>query len=233
MTYLLAGLLLGVFGSIHCVGMCGPILLTVNRLGSGGRQPAYARMLAYHVARVFMYAVLGIVAGYTGTVLATAGLGRAIAVMSGAFLIAAAIGVTTGRRLKAVPVAWSSLVVRAGVRATRLIRTHPLAGYFVLGLANGLLPCGVLYAAFTASAAVGTIVGSVILMTGFGLGTVPLLMSVTVSSVLVPAGLKRRITLAGPVAMALVGTLLIARGILLPERPNPAHRQHSILSLQH
>jgi sulfite exporter TauE/SafE len=233
MTYLVAGLLLGVFGSIHCVGMCGPILLAVNRLGSGGRQPAYSRVLAYHAARVFMYAVLGIVAGYTGTVLATAGLGRAIAIVSGAALVAVAAGVTTGRWFKAVPVAWASVVVRAGARATRLIRTHPLAGYIVLGLANGLLPCGVLYAAVAASGAVGTIGGSVILMTGFGLGTVPLLLSVGVSSVLVPVGVKRRISLAGPAAMALVGALLIARGILPPERPNPAHHLHSILSLQH
>jgi uncharacterized protein len=228
MTSFLAGLLLGGFGSVHCAGMCGPILLTVTRLGAGERRCWYVGMLAYHAARVLMYAVIGVVAGYTGNALATAGLGRPIAIISGALLVAAAFG---GPWLKRLPAAWSSLIVRAGASATRLIRTHPLAGFFVLGLANGLLPCGLLYAAIASSTVAGTINGSMTFMIGFGLGTLPLLMSVMASSVLVPAALKRRVRLAGPVAMALVGTLLIARGVLLPERPSRAHSHPPILSL--
>jgi sulfite exporter TauE/SafE len=233
MTSFLAGLLLGGFGSLHCAGMCGPILLTVSKLGSGEAHSRYLHMLVYHGARVLMYAVLGMVAGFTGTALATAGMGRAIAIVSGALLLAAAIGVTTGPWLKRVPAAWSSLSVRAGVRATRLIRTHPLAGHFALGLANGLLPCGLLYAAVASGTVAGTIAGAVVFMTGFGLGTVPLLMSVTLSTIFVPGGVKRRIRLAGPVAMALVGALLIARGVLPTGRPGGSHSQHSILSLRH
>ena len=231
MTSIVAGLLLGVFGSIHCAGMCGPILLTVNRLGSGG-QSEFLRMLVYHVARVFTYALLGIAAGYTGTILMTSGLGRAIAITSGALLVLSAMGVTAGLRVKRVPAAWSSIVVRAGAAAAKLVRTHPLAGYVVLGLANGLFPCGLLYAALASSVAIGTVGGSLIFMLAFGLGTTPLLMSVALSTTLVPASMKRRISLAGPIAMALVGTLLIVRGILPLKPMGHLHGHHQVLSLK-
>jgi sulfite exporter TauE/SafE len=231
MTPFVTGLLLGVFGSIHCAGMCGPILLTVNRFGSGG-QSVHVRMLVYHTARVFTYALVGIAAGYTGTVLTTSGLGRAIAITSGALLVASAMGVTAGVRVKRLPAAWSSIVVRAGAAAARLVRTHPVAGYIVLGLANGLLPCGLLYAAIASSVAIGSIGGSLVFMVAFGLGTTPLLMSVALSTTLLPTSLKRRIGLAGPIAMALVGTLLIARGILPLDRQEHLHGHHQILSLE-
>jgi sulfite exporter TauE/SafE len=231
MTSLVTGLLLGVLGSIHCAGMCGPILLTVNRFGSGG-QSVYTRMLVYHTARVFTYALIGIAAGYTGTILTMSGLGRAIAITSGTLLVASATGVTAEMRVKRLPAAWSSIVVRAGAAAAGLVRTHPVAGYIVLGLANGLLPCGLLYAALASSVAIGSVGGSLIFMVAFGLGTTPLLMSVALSTILVPASVKRRISLAGPIAMALVGTLLIARGILPPERLEHRHNNHQILSLE-
>jgi uncharacterized protein len=231
MTTLVAGLLLGVFASIHCAGMCGPILLTVNRFASGGGHSVYTRMLVYHGARVFTYALVGIAAGYAGIALTTAGLGRAIAITSGALLVASATGIVSRVRVTRFAAAWSSVVVRAGAAAARLVRRHPVTGYIVLGLANGLLPCGLLYAAVASSLAIGTIGGSLMFMVAFGLGTTPLLMSVTLSTTLIPASLKRRISLAGPVAMALVGTLLIARGVLPVDRPDHLHSHHQILSL--
>ena len=232
MTSFAAGLLLGLFGSIHCAGMCGPILLAVNRFGPAG-QSAFQRMLVYHAARVFTYALLGILAGYTGTLLMTSALGRAIAIASGGLLLASAMRVTTGARVTRLPAAWSSVVVSAGAAAARLVRTHPRTGYIVLGLANGLLPCGLLYAALASSLAIGSVGGSLVFMVGFGLGTAPLLMSVALSATLVSASLKRRIRLAGPIAMALVGMLLIARGILPPDRLDHVHRNHhQILSLE-
>jgi sulfite exporter TauE/SafE len=232
MTTLVAGLVLGLFGSIHCAGMCGPILLAVNRFGAGGGQSVYTRMLVYHAARVFTYGVIGIAAGYTGLALTAAGLGRVVAIASGAVLVASAMGTMTRVRMNLLPGAWSAIVVRAGAAAARAVRTYPIAGHIVLGLANGLLPCGLLYAAVASSVVVGSIGGSAIFMLAFGLGTTPLLMSVASSTTLVPASLKRRTSLGGPVALALVGILLIARGILPLDGMEHRHSHHQILSLK-
>ena len=234
MTAFTAGLLLGIVGSIHCAGMCGPLLLTVNRFGVGSvtRQDAYVRMAAYHAARLLMYAALGLAAGYTGSALATAGLGRAIAIGSGVLLIAAAIGTLPGRKLRALSAVWSSAVVRASVGATRLLGRRPLVGHVGLGFANGLLPCGLVYAALASSTTLGTVVESVLFMSGFGLGTVPVLMGVVLSAVELPFLLKRRLRFAAPVVMALAGTLLIARGIVPSEFAPHSHAGHPILSFR-
>jgi sulfite exporter TauE/SafE len=226
------GLLLGLASSIHCAGMCGPILLTVNKFGRLADDGRAARMLAYHAARVFVYVMLGLAAGYTGMFLATAALGRAIATLSGVLLISAAIGTVTAPRVKRLPAVWSRIVVRGCVVATRLISTRPLSGYVVLGLANGLLPCGLLYAALASAVALGTVGRSVLFMSGFGVGTLPILLGIAVSVVSLPGSWKQRIQFAGPVVMAIAGTLLIARGIVPVDRAADAHVSHSILSLQ-
>ncbi|HEU4938760.1 MAG TPA: sulfite exporter TauE/SafE family protein [Vicinamibacterales bacterium] len=231
MTSFAAGLLFGVAGSIHCAGMCGPLLVTVNRFGAVTRCHAYARMLTYHGARVLMYATLGLAAGYTGSAVATAGLGRAIAIVSGVLLIAAAIGALPGRRLKWLSAVWSSMVIRI-VEARGIVRARPFVGHIVLGVANGLLPCGLVYAALAASTALGTVVDSLLFMSGFGLGTVPILMGLVLSAIELPFLLKRRLRFAAPLVMALAGTLLIARAIV-PSEPAPhSHGGHPILSFR-
>ncbi len=232
MTSLVAGLALGLFGSIHCAGMCGPILLAVNRFGSGGHQSAYTRMLVYHAARVFTYGVIGIAAGSMGLALTTAGLGRVVAISSGALLVASAMGAMARVRINLLPAAWSAVVVRAGAAAAGAVRTYPIAGHMVLGLANGLLPCGLLFAAVASSLVIGSIGGSAVFMVAFGLGTTPLLISVASSTSLVPASLKRKTNLGGPVALVLVGILLIARGILPLDGMDHRHSHHQILSVK-
>ncbi len=232
MTYLLAGMLLGVASSVHCAGMCGPLLLAVNRF-AGSRRDAGLRMLVYHGARVLTYTTLGVVVGYTGEGLTAAGLGRVIAITSGTLLIAAAAGMAVSRWMSPLSAAWSSITLRAGIAAARLTQRRPLAGYIILGLANALLPCGLLYAAIAASAALGAVSRSVVFMTGFGLGTIPLLMAVTISALSVPASLRRRLRFAGPVVMAVAGSVLIARAILPPDSGTHPHPEPSILSHQH
>lgn len=232
MTALIAGLLFGIAGSIHCAGMCGPLVVMVSRFGSATRRDVYVRMLAYHAARVLMYATVGIAAGFTGAALAAAGLGRGLAIVSGVLLIAAAIGRLPGRRLRSVSAAWSSAVVRSTVAATHLVNTRPFVGHIVLGFAHALLPCGLLYAALASSAAMGSVVDSVVFMTGFGVGTVPILMGIVLFAVELPTILSRRLRFAPALVMALTGLLLIARAIAPLDVAPHSHAGHPIVSFQ-
>lgn len=229
MTFLLSGLVLGLAGSVHCAGMCGPILLAVNR--SAARPTALARMLVYHGARVFIYGILGAAAGFTGHAAATAGLGRAIAVATGALLVVGSLG-AVGGRIRPVTTAGSLLAVRAGTVALALTRRRPLSGHAILGLANGLLPCGLLYAALATSLALGTVVRSVVFMFGFGLGTVPALLALTISAASIPMPWRRRFRLAAPVVMIVAGSLLIARGVM-PIESGSHHHETAILRHHH
>jgi uncharacterized protein len=229
MTYLLAGLVLGLAGSLHCAGMCGPILLAVNRSASG--RDALTRMLIYHASRISIYCALGVVAGYTGRAASTAGLGRAIAIVAGALLVLGSIGVLAGRWTRPLTVASSSLAIRAGTAAAALTRQRPLAGHALLGAANGLLPCGLVYAALAASLALGTVVGSVVFMSGFGLGTMPVLIALTISAASIPFSWRRRFRLAVPVLMVAAGSLLIAWGVMPSD--SAAHHRHEAALLTH
>lgn len=230
MTFLLSGLLLGLAGSVHCVGMCGPILLAVNRSAAG--PTALARMLAYHGARVFIYGMLGAAAGFTGHAAATAGLGRAIAVATGALLVVGSLGAVGGKWIRPLTTAGSLLALRAATAAVALTRRRPVSGHAILGLANGLLPCGLLYAAVATSLALGTVVRSVVFMFGFGLGTVPALLVLTISAASIPVPWRRRFRLAAPVVMIVAGSLLIARGVM-PVESAGHHHETTMLTRGH
>jgi uncharacterized protein len=229
MTYFLAGLAVGLAGSVHCAAMCGPILIAVNRPATG--HSAHTRMLVYHAARLIVYAALGVAAGYTGHTAAAFGLGRAIAIVSGVLLVLGSVGVAASRWLHPISAAASSLAIRTATAAAAVTRRWPVAGYAVMGCANGLLPCGLLYAALATAIALGSVAKSIAFMTGFGLGTVPVLLAVTISATSLPLLWRRRLRLAGPAVMIAAGTLLIARGVL-PAAP-AHHHGAAILFHQH
>lgn len=228
--HFLSGVLLGLLGSLHCAAMCGPILLAVNR--AAARPSALTRMLAYHGARVFIYAALGVIAGFTGHVAATAGLSRAIALGTGASLVLASVGVIGGRWTRPLTVPCSSLAIRAGTAAASLTRRRPVGGYTILGIANGLFPCGLLYAALGTSLALGSVARAAVFMFGFGLGTVPALTVLTISVTAIPMSCRRRFRLAAPILMMVAGSLLIARGVM-PVTSVGSHHQTAILTHGH
>jgi len=224
MTILLAGMLLGLAGSAHCAGMCGPVLLVVMGGANSSRRAAGRAALIYHTCRLSMYVLLAIPAGYAGRALALAGLGRVMAVVAGALLLVAATGSGGQRWMRPVSLAWSTVVICLGMKARTFTRQSPHFGYAVLGLVNGLIPCGLVYAAITTAAAVGSIAGSALFMSGFGLGTVPALLGVTIAAAAVPVTLRQRLRFVGPAVMAFAGLLLIGRGVM---PANSAVHEHS------
>jgi sulfite exporter TauE/SafE len=158
---LAAALLAGLAGSPHCVLMCGGFL------GACARTPRGA--FAWHAGRLTTYMLLGAVAG---------AVGRA---MPGPVWLPALVG--------AVLLTWFALAL-AGVLPEPMLRlrfvetaaskwlgrAEPVAfDRYVFGLINGLLPCGMVYAALAVPLALGTAGGGALAMLTFGLGTVPAL----------------------------------------------------------
>lgn len=219
MTWFLAGAALGLAGSLHCAGMCGPLLLVVH----GGSRVG-PRVALYHASRVFAYALLGVPAGYASRVLSFGTIGRTIAAVAGVLLIAAAAGSTVTRYGSSIANAWSATVVRLGARAAMLTRRHPWRGQIVLGAVNGVLPCGLVYAAVAGAAASGTVAAAVTFMIGFGLGTLPLLAVITLTAAAVPPALRRRVRFVAPALMALAGLLLIVRAVAPSAHHGHQHR---------
>ena len=227
MTALLAGLAFGIAGSGHCAAMCGPLVLLANPrsagLGSGSRAPRRALAVhatLYHAGRLGTYLALGLLAGAAGTVLARLGLGRALAIVAGAALVLQALTATRAVSGRLASHRLGSLVTRALGRAGAWMRAHRVGGPLVFGALNGLLPCGLLYAALTAAVGVGDLGQALVFMAAFAAGTTPVLAVLGIAGGAFTARVPVVVRRAAPVALAVVGVLLIMRGVL------PGHAAH-------
>jgi sulfite exporter TauE/SafE len=211
---LFAGLLLGLASSLHCAAMCGPVTLALHgprQRGSGRPVPVVPKIAIHHAGRVSMYAVAGVAAGAAGHAITALGAGRVLAWAGGVLLLlTAAAHLGVGPALPGVPLA---RIVGRVARASRSVwQAHPVAGAFAGGILNAWLPCGMVYAALTAAAALGRPGAGMAFMALFGLGTVPALAAVWLLAGLVTPAMARAFRFGTPVALVIVGLLLIARG---------------------
>lgn len=218
MTPLVAGLLLGAAGSLHCLAMCGPLVMAM-RAGA-----------LYHVARVATYVLAGLAAGLVGRALDLADLGRALSIAAGLLLLAMAAGragLPIGPRSAGRLGGFIARLIRAARRRTE---GRPAAGALAAGALNALLPCGLVYAALAAAAAMGSPASSAGFMLAFGAGTVPALAALSVFARSMSGEMRGRLRLAVPIALAMVGVLLVARGVMAPEVPDGPRHHHAVVS---
>ncbi len=202
--------ILGLVGSLHCAGMCGPLALALPTAGRTGLSLVAGR-LAYTFGRLATYCALGIVFGLAGRTLVLAGVQRWVSISLGALLL---LGLFTSRKL-ALWRSVTSLLQRLKIAMAGLLRRRSLTALSVLGLLNGLLPCGLVYVACAGAMATGAIVSGAGYMLAFGIGTAPLMLAISLSGRLLPTPLRLRLRAAIPVSVFVLGTLLILRGMSL------------------
>lgn len=202
--------LLGLVGSAHCAGMCGPLALALPAAGNT-RMTFFAGRLAYNFGRVLTYSGLGLVFGLFGKTFLLAGLQRGLSIALGVFLLA---GLVLSRKLALWrPV--TGLVNRLKAGMGGLLRRRSFTALTLLGLLNGLLPCGLVYVACAGATATGGALSGVLFMVAFGAGTLPMMLALSLSQKLVPFSLRLKLLKAVPVSVCLLATLLILRGLAL------------------
>ena len=200
--------MLGFAGSVHCVLMCGPLAMVLP--GGNARWPnLLLGRLLYNAGRILTYGALGAAAGTLGQLLRLGGLQQGLSIALGVVVL---LGLFGYLRLKRAPIL--QRFVR-GLRTpiARLMKRQDSAVLLGIGLLNGLLPCGLVYAALALAATGGTAAGGAVFMLTFGLGTLPVMFAVSI------AGSKLRLPRlrhAGkwlPAMIAVVGLLLVVRGL--------------------
>jgi uncharacterized protein len=168
---LLAALIAGLVGSVHCFGMCGGI---AGALGmAGGGRASFA--VAYSAGRIASYAVAGAIAGTIGAGLAgAAGLGPWLRLVMGVVLILLGLQVALNLKLLApLEAAGAQLWRRLAPLARRLVPPRHAGQALALGALWGWLPCGLVYGMLAAAAGSGSALGGATFMAVFGLGTAP------------------------------------------------------------
>jgi sulfite exporter TauE/SafE len=199
---------LGLVGSLHCAGMCGPLALALPPAGKTATGHAAGR-LAYNGGRIVTYCALGLLFGLLGKTLLLAGVQRWLSIALGVALL---VGLFASRKL-ALWRPMASLVERVKARMSFLLRRRSWAALFGLGLLNGLLPCGLVYVAGAGATATGSLVHGAIYMAAFGFGTIPMMLALSLSGRLIPFSLRLRLLKVVPVAVFLLASLLILRGM--------------------
>ena len=174
MNPILTGLMVGAAGSIHCLGMCSPLILSVTP----GRS-AWKRKLMYNLGRLFIYGVLGFVAASLGNAFEWFGFGKYIILLAGIALIVTALSgggllkISTFEKVLLKASGWMRLLFKP------LIEKKTDLSIVVLGMVNGLIPCGLSYAAVVTAMTFGQAWQGSLYMLSFGMGTL-LTMQLTV-----------------------------------------------------
>jgi hypothetical protein len=222
--------LLGFVGSAHCAGMCGPLALALPPTGNT-RALFLAGRVAYNFGRIVTYALLGALFGLLGQTFAIAGLQRWVSLVAGAVILT---GLVLSPQLgSGVPVARGVGWLKAALGT--LLRRRALGSLFGIGLLNGLLPCGLVYAACAGATASGNITTGIEYMILFGLGTLPMMLAFSIVGQKLHLVFRFKLQRLIPASLAIVGTLLLLRGMALgipylspnlPAQPSAAHCCH-------
>jgi hypothetical protein len=209
----IAGILLGLVSSFHCVGMCGPLALALPVHHLQKIQQAFA-VLLYNLGRVITYSVLGGVFGWLGRGIYIAGFQQWFSITMGfVILLLAFLNYMLSRPFSA---AWlRSLHSSIQQIMGRLLKAPRQHHYLLLGMANGLLPCGLVYLAIAGSLTTTSIGESILFMGSFGTGTLPAMLLLSFFGVHIKLSLRQQMRKAVPFIIAGMAVLLILRGLNL------------------
>jgi sulfite exporter TauE/SafE len=201
---------IGLFGSIHCIGMCGPLAFALP-VGQSKWLLLWDK-LSYQFGRIFSYAILGLIIGLLGRQMWLLGMQRGLSLISGAIIIFAA----TAR--------WLKLSLLNQGKPTKVLTAfnHTVGyalkhhwGHFAIGILNGLLPCGFVYIALLGAVNTPSVQSAMLYMSSFGLGTTPLMLVAAVGTGFISLSLRRRINRVMPYFMICLGFWFILRGSAL------------------
>jgi uncharacterized protein len=201
-------LITGFVGSLHCVGMCGPIALALPVGGKTAEQRFFSRIL-YSLGRITMYSFMGLLMGFIGKKLFFSGLQQEISITIGISLLL--ILSLSHKTLISKPLQLFNQEVKN--LFSYVLHQKSLASMFILGILNGLLPCGFLYLAATGSVIAGSPFGGMIYMALFGLGTAPAMFAVGIMAKFLNLRLRKLFTQITPIYTFILAIFLIVRGL--------------------
>ncbi|MEJ5103605.1 MULTISPECIES: sulfite exporter TauE/SafE family protein [Chryseobacterium] len=205
---------LGFASGFHCIGMCGPIALS---MGLTKKQAAnfYLQNLTYQFGRIFTYSLLGALLGIIGQGFEMAGFQKYLTIIAGVLLIVMALFSFGGKDFASKIPFLSKFLYSVKSNLGKILQKADYRSRFTTGILNGFLPCGMVYMALTASLAGGGIWQGALYMALFGLGTLPFMFAVVLAGNLMNQAFRAKILKAVPVIMIILGGLFILRGLEL------------------
>lgn len=209
---LVSALLLGLGGSFHCVGMCGPIALVLP-VSRESKFKAFVQSLIYHLGRMITYAIMGLIFGLVGKGLYLAGFQQRVSILMGIIMILAVIFPTNYLNNLKLGKPLYRLVGRLKSILGNYLTKQSNTALFTIGLLNGLLPCGLVYMALIGAIATGDAWLGALYMAVFGFGTSPFLTGLILAGNFLSLNVRNKINKILPYFVVLVGIVFILRGL--------------------
>jgi len=209
----LGGLLLGLISSFHCVGMCGPLALALPLQHLSGWLKTFS-LLLYHMGRITAYAGFGLVFGLAGRGLYLSGFQQWFSIGLGILMIIFLVQYYVLKNFwQPAPIRKFNLSLQKWMM--QLWKAPSKRSFILMGFANGLLPCSMVYLAVAGALNTSQVKYSVFFMAMFGLGTLLPLFGLSYFGSFVKLSLRIKIRQMTPFAVALMAILLILRGLNL------------------
>ncbi len=214
MELFIAAITLGFLGSFHCIGMCGPIALALP-IGQAGFVKKFFLILSYNLGRIITYSVFGFLFGLLGQGFVIGGYQQLLSVVIGSILL---VSVLLGPYLPS-KYKFSSATFRFfnGIKTVlgKLFMKNTHESLLIIGVLNGLLPCGLVYMGVAGAITSGNGLTGAAFMTLFGLGTVPAMLSLPLLGNFFSLSLRNKIRKTTPLLVGSMSLLLILRGLNL------------------
>jgi len=207
---LLTGFLVGLLGSFHCIGMCGPIAIALPKTNN----PVTSRLI-YNFGRIITYSMLGLLFGLLGSRLEMFGLQRIISISLGILIILTVITPVSYRIRVSNSLGLYKPIGILKMYFGRMLKTHTISSMLVIGLLNGLLPCGFVYIGITGAIAVGSTLNGMLFMAMFGLGTLPVMLGTSLIGSAININLRQKLTRLLPALSIVLAIIFILRGLNL------------------
>lgn len=205
---------LGLVGSVHCLGMCGPIVLVLPGAAREGWRFMMGRVL-YNAGRAITYAFMGLIVGMIGQSIALAGYQQWLGIIAGALMVLSVLLPAVGVRRIPPTKHFDRFLGTLKSRLGRMLSGSSASSLITIGLLNGFLPCGLVYMALAGSLAMASASGGAAYMFLFGLGTLPMMFAASYAGGLISGELRRKITKLIPAGVVILGLLFILRGLSL------------------
>ena len=209
---LISAFILGLLGSFHCVGMCGPIafMLPVDRTNSSKK---VFQIVLYHLGRLISYSLIGLVFGLLGKGIYIFGYQQQLSVAIGVLMIIAVlIPYNTFNKYNFSKPLFRLISKIKSALGKELKKKSPDT-FLTIGFLNGFLPCGLVYMAVFAAIASGSMLQGVLYMLAFGIGTIPLMTVTIYISRFLSGKVRNYIQRIIPIFVIIIGILFILRGL--------------------
>jgi len=205
--------LLGLIGSLHCLGMCGPIVLALPTFRQSFFRLLISRLL-YNSGRIITYSLLGLLVGLVGEGISFSGFQQRLSIIAGILIIIFAL-LSNKTVISKIHLELYGFNRWIKENLGRFLKKRSVLSSFLVGITNGFLPCGLVYLAVGGALAAGSLLGSFVYMIIFGLGTTFAMLSLGIAGNYLGLRMRTSFNAIIPYVALFLGILLIVRGLNL------------------